>query len=303
MERPKIGLALGAGGTRGTAHIGVLKVLHEAGVAIDCVAGASVGALYGASYCLGRPPHLMERAALATNSRDVLAFFRGRLRIGPHNPVAERFYRVLRGVDFEDLKIPFAVVASDVLRRQPAVIRQGSVLEAVQASIAIPVLARAVRIGDRYFLDGGMWEPAPVGAVRALGADHVIAVVLGEPSVLTGWRHRWAERVLNAFDGHWKRSHPGLLTPFLFMLHTAVDEPAPMAPAEVVIRPAVDHLNPNSPFHLELAMQRGEEAARAALPEIEALLHGGTKARRPVRARSPRRPPAQLSGRLSKDPE
>src|SRR3989337_3961644 len=113
MSRPKIGLALGAGGTRGSAHIGVLKVLHEAGVPVDCVAGASVGSLYGASYCLGRPPHLMERGALATNARDVLAFFRGRLRIGPHNRVAERFYRLLPDVRFEDLSIPFAVVASE----------------------------------------------------------------------------------------------------------------------------------------------------------------------------------------------
>ena len=282
MDRPKIGLALGAGGTRGSAHIGVLKVLHEAGVPIDCVAGASVGALYGASYCLGRPPHLMERAALATNSRDVLAFFRGRLRIGPYNRVAERFYRVLRGVTFEDLKVPFAVVASDVLGREPVVIRQGSVLEAVQASIAIPLLARPVRIGDRYFLDGGMWEPAPVKAARELGADHVIAVVLGEPGILTGWRRRWAERVLHRFEGHWRRRQPGLLTPFLFMLYTAVDEPAAMAPAEVVIRPAVDHLNPNSPFHVELALRLGEEAARAALPDIERLLGGRKGVRRAV---------------------
>src|SRR3989337_776646 len=148
MARPKIGLALGAGGTRGTAHIGVLKVLDEAGVPIDCVAGASVGSLYGASYCLGRLPHLMERGALATRSRDVFAFFRGRLRIGPDNPVAERFYRGLRDVRFEDLQIPFAVVASDVLRREPVVIREGSVLEAVQASIAIPILARPVRRGE-----------------------------------------------------------------------------------------------------------------------------------------------------------
>src|SRR3970040_1903668 len=113
MERSKIGLALGAGGTRGTAHIGVLKVLQEASVPIDFVAGASVGALYGASYCLGRPPHLMERAALATNSRDVLAFFRGRLRIGPHNRGAERFYRLLRDGRLEDLSIPFARGALD----------------------------------------------------------------------------------------------------------------------------------------------------------------------------------------------
>jgi NTE family protein len=283
MGRPKIGLALGAGGMRGTAHIGVLKVLCEAGIPIDCVVGASAGALYGVSYCMGRPPHLIERNALATSPREIAAFFRNRLRIGPHNTVGGRFNRLLADATFEDMQTPFAVVASDVLRREPVVIRQGSVLKAVQASIAIPMLARPVKIGNRYFLDGGMWESAPVAATREMGADIVIAVVLGEPGGLRGRRRRWGRRLLALLNGHWNRSRPGLLTSALFMLHTRVNVPPPSVPAEVVIRPDVDGLNPNSPFNVEVALRRGEEAARAALPQIERLLAARSKAGRRLR--------------------
>ena len=162
----RVGLALGAGGTKGSAHVGVLKVLSEAGVPIDCIAGASIGALYGAPFALGHDPQEIEHNIRRTSPRDVLRFFRHRLTIGPENPLGERFHRALDGVRFEDLEVPFAVVASDVLRREPVLIREGEVMPAVQASISLPVLARPVRWGDRYLVDGGYWESAPRARAR-----------------------------------------------------------------------------------------------------------------------------------------
>jgi len=282
VERPRVGLALGAGGTRGTAHVGVLKVLSEAGVPIDCLAGASIGALYGASFALGRDFERIERNIRRTSPRDVLRFFRHRLAIGAQSPLGERFHRALAGVRFEDLNIPFAVVASDVLRREPVVIREGEVLAAVQASISLPVLARPVRWGDRYLLDGGYWEPAPVSAVRALGADKVIAVVLGEPARpgrVSEKRRHLVRRLTALLDRYAARAGsagslrpPGLLASIAFYLYTRTDVPPSTAEADVVIRPRVAHLNANSPFHMQLSLRRGEEAARQALPRIEEML-------------------------------
>jgi NTE family protein len=257
----------------------VLKVLAEAGVPIDCVTGASIGALYGASFALGHDLQRVERNIRRTPPGDVLRFFRHRLAIGSQSPLGERFHRALGGVRFEDLKIPFAVVASDVLRREPVLIRDGDVLTAVQASISLPVLARPVRWGGRYLLDGGYWEPAPVSAARVLGAEKIIAVVLGEPPVLSERRRYWLRRLtalvercarLTGSDG--SRGPPGLLASATFYLHTRTNVPPTAAEGDVVIRPRVAHLNANSPFHMQLSLRRGEEAAREALPLIQEML-------------------------------
>jgi NTE family protein len=287
VARPRVGLALGAGGTKGTAHVGVLKVLSEAGVPIDRVAGASVGALYGASFALGHDLQRIERNIRRTSPRDVLRFFRHRLTIGPQNPLGERFYRALEGVRFEDLKTAFAVVASDVLRREPVLICEGEVLPAVQASISLPLLARPVRWDDRYLVDGGYWEPAPVSAARALGAEKVIAVVLGEPAVVSERRRALVRRLAAILEGlaRWtdrdgSQRPPGLLACATFYLYTRTEIPPATLDADLVIRPRVAHLNANSPFHMQLSLRRGEEAAREALPLIEEMLRERAPQRR-----------------------
>ncbi len=298
MSRPRVGLALGAGGTKGAAHIGVLNVLDQAGIPIDYIAGCSVGALYGASYALGRSAEAMKRAARKTKPRDIVAFFRSRLRIEPGSVVADRFYRVLNGVRFEDLKIPFAAVASDVITKEPVVLREGEVLPAVQASISIPLLAQPVEVNGRYLVDGGFWEVAPVGVAADMGADVVIAVVLGEATLLPSPLLPLARGLERALDLVTRSGRPpGLRAQAGFFLHTVVTTLPPVREAEVTIRPDVARLNANSPFQMRLALLRGEEAARAALPQIEELLagHGPTPsrkfARRPAtpKRRAPRR--------------
>jgi NTE family protein len=270
---------LGAGGTKGAAHVGVLRVLSEAGVPIDCVAGASIGALYGAPFALGHDPRDIERNIRRTSPRDVLRFFRHRLTIGPENPLGERFHTALAGVRFENLKIPLAVVASDVVRREPVLIREGEVLPAVQASISLPLLARPVRWGARYLVDGGYWESAPVSAARALGAERVIAVVLGDPVVVSERRRARLRRLAAILERQARRSGrdgrrkpPGLMACAAFLLYTMSDVRPATADADVIIRPGVAHLNANSPFHMRLSLRRGEEAARSALPLIEEML-------------------------------
>ena len=279
VGRRRIGLALGAGGTKGAAHVGAMKVLLEAGVPIDCIAGASIGALYGASFARGHEPQRIARNIRRTPSWDVLRFFRNRLSMGSRDTLGGRFRRTLEGIRFEDLKIPLAVVASDVVRREPVVIREGQVLPAVQASISLPVLARPVRLGGRYLVDGGYWEPAPVSATRAMGAEKVIAVVLGDATPVSGRLRSWVRQLTSIVNAAARRTGrdgsrrpPGLLASAAFYLYTRTEVPPASAEADVVIRPRVAHLNANSPFHMKLSLRRGEEAAREALPLIEDML-------------------------------
>ncbi len=271
-NRPRIGLALGAGGTKGTAHVGVLEVLHEAGIPIDLIAGASIGAAYGASYAAGRAPAQMKKDALATPARDVISFFIHRLKLAPTNPIGEAFYDLLRGLTFADLSIPFAAVASDLFQRGPVVLREGSVLKAVEASLAVPLMAAPVKWGDRYLLDGGFWEQTPVDVAAAMGAHKIIDVVLGDPIVLP--RQAWplVRRMVRALDGPARRCGPGMLASAVFLLFTLIYLPRSGRRADVSIRPDVVDISANSPFHMAVCMRRGEEAARAALPQIEALL-------------------------------
>jgi NTE family protein len=272
VRRPRIGLALGAGGTKGAAHAGVLKVLQEAGVPIDCVAGASAGALYAAGFAAGRPVERMVRGARRTSPHQVASFFWHGLSLRHDNPVARSYRRAFEGLHCERLGVPFAAVASDVEEVSPVLVREGDLLTALEASIAIPVLARPVPWEGRWLVDGGFWEPAPVSAAAALGADRIIAVELGDPFLLPHPLRplaRWlARRMRRLVRGR----SPGRLASLAFLLHVMSSLPARPRPADVTIRPEVARLNANSPFHMRRCLELGEKAARAALPRIEALL-------------------------------
>jgi len=268
---PRIGLALGAGGTKGSAHAGVLKVLDEAGVPIDFIAGSSIGAAYAASYAAGTTGREMVEDVLQTRPQDVFAFFRHRLKLTPDDPLACMLCGRLDDRDFVELRLPLTIVASDLFRRRPVVIRSGSVLRAVEASIAVPLLASPVRINGRYVVDGGFWEQAPVRVAASMGAEKVIEVILGDSIAMP--RRFWplARRLVRLLDSPIRRSGPGPAASALFLLYTLTYVPA-RSQADVSIRPDVVKISANSPFHLAEAMRRGEEAARAALPDIEALL-------------------------------
>ena len=144
-------------------------------------------------------------------------------------------------------------------------------LKAVEASIAVPLMASPVRINGRYVVDGGFWEHAPVRVAAAMGAEKIIEVILGDSIAMP--RRFWplARRLVRALDGPVRRSGPSLAASALFLLYTLTYVPAP-SHADVSIRPDIVKISANSPFHLTEAMKLGEEATRAALPQIEALL-------------------------------
>jgi NTE family protein len=271
MRTLRLGLALGAGGTKGAAHVGVMKVLEENGIHAEVVAGTSIGSLYGAAYAAGRSPGEMEAGIRTCPHRDVIAFFRHRLKIRHNNRLARRFYEALAGLQIERLPIAYAATASDIVDRCPVVIDHGPVIDAVEASIAIPFIARPVAHQGRYLLDGGFWESAPVDAAHHLGADVVVAVELGDPYTLPVPLHRPAAWVAERFRNlPLERTLAGLP----FTVHAVTREITPGRTADLVIRPQMRHVSGNSPFGMTRCLDAGIEAARAALPALKAILAG-----------------------------
>ena len=178
-KRLKIGLALGGGGPRGLAHIGVLKVLEENGIPIDYVAGASMGALIGAIYAAGVEMERLEEIALNMDLKQtalMLAPTIARSGLIEGRRVREFIKSFVGDANIEELKIPFAAVATDINTGEEMVIDRGSVAEAVRASISVPGVFTPVRLGERFLVDGGLVNPVPVSVVREMGAEVVIAV-------------------------------------------------------------------------------------------------------------------------------
>lgn len=177
--RPQLGLALGGGAAKGWAHIGVLRKLTEIGIEPDVIAGTSIGSIVGAAYL---SDHLDEIEDWVTHLSwaDVVAMLDIKLSGGliRGEKVINRLHPYLGDLTFEDLKKPFAAVAADLETGSEIWLREGGVLEAIRASIAIPPLFSPVKQKQRWLVDGGLVNPVPVSLCRAMGADIVIAVDL-----------------------------------------------------------------------------------------------------------------------------
>ncbi len=179
--RPRVGLALGGGGARGFAEIGVIRALEREKVPIDVVAGTSVGSLIGALYAdTGRSLDL-EFTALSVENEDLfdykaLAILSGGFVKGER--LEEFLGAKLRHREIEKLALPFAAVATDLRTGATAVFDRGPVARAVHASAAIPGVFVPVTIDGRIYVDGGVTDPVPADAARKLGAQVVIAVAI-----------------------------------------------------------------------------------------------------------------------------
>lgn len=178
---PHLGLALGGGGVLGAAHVGVLQVLHERGIRPTVVAGTSAGAVIGASYAVGIDPYSLEDMVINADWHDF-----GRLSFAPGlglldtDALKENITRVAGKRAIEDLDVRFGAVATDLGTRDSVVLTEGSVADAVAASISVPGLFRPVKIDGRTLMDGGLTQNLPLEAAFDLGATHVIGVRLAE---------------------------------------------------------------------------------------------------------------------------
>jgi NTE family protein len=179
--RPKVGLALAGGFARGIAHIGVLRVLRDAGIHVDAVAGTSVGALIGAAYCAGTPLEEMERIGAATSFTDFGRWTPSWLGLATNQRLEKYLARLTPAKNFEDLVTPLAIAATDINAGITIYYTRGPLLPPLRGSCAYPGLFVPIQFEDRTLVDGFLTSPVPVEGVSLLGVDVVIAVYL-EPS-------------------------------------------------------------------------------------------------------------------------
>ncbi|HXL05096.1 MAG TPA: patatin-like phospholipase family protein [Bacillota bacterium] len=256
-----IGLALGSGSARGLAHIGVLKVLEREQIPINAISGSSMGALIGGLYAAGMPLRELESIALKVTRRAVLAHIdpipslKG-LVLG--KKIEEMLRSFIGNKDFSELRIPMAIVATDILTGEELVLKdKGDVVNAIRASISVPVVFVPVRAGDRILVDGGVVNPVPVDAVTLLDPRAIPVAV----SVIPKVEHKQAERpttvdiLLNTFD---------------IMQHKLYE--ANKSLAKIVIEPNVSFASGIEFWKAGQIIECGEQAARDRIPAIRRAL-------------------------------
>ena len=255
----KIGLALGSGGPRGLAHVGVLKVLLSHGIQPDIIAGTRIGALIGGAYATLGSIEEVELLAYSADMKAVLsALFDPSLRTGIiKGQKATQFLREKIGdADIASLSPTFFAVATDISTGEPVVFDRGSLVDAIRASVSIPLMFQPVNVGGRLLADGGLTQVVPVKVAHEHGADVVIAVNLNA---------RLAEPLLP--DQRW----PGVLRrvagqSIAVLQYNLARENC--RDADIVIAPDVYGIGWDSFWKPAPVIEGGEQATLAMLPRI-----------------------------------
>jgi len=272
QRKPRIGIALGAGSARGWAHIGVLQALLEAGIAPEMVCGTSIGALVGAVYADDRLTDL-ERWVSSLTWRKVVGYFD--LAFSSGILKGNRLFDFLRGnlLDkrVEELKRPFAAVATDLANGHEVWLREGPVADAVRASIAMPGLFTPWPSDERLLVDGALVNPVPVSLARAMGADFVIAVDLS--SNLVG-------RYIRTAKSGKRPKGPSMIevmTTSLDIMSVRITRSRLAGePADVIVQPRLGDLGLLEYHRGAEAIAEGRAAAELAIPHIRLLLEDFT---------------------------
>jgi len=175
---PKIALVLGGGSSRGFAHVGVIRVLEQEKIPIHMIVGTSVGSLIGALYASDPNSFNLEWLSFSIEKDDIFDYSVIYSKMGPvQGERLEKFIQTkVRAKTFEQMKIPFYAVATDLNEGNTWVFEKGSVAKAVRASCSIPGVFQPLELGGRMYVDGGVTDNLPVDVARAKGADIIIAV-------------------------------------------------------------------------------------------------------------------------------
>jgi NTE family protein len=287
-RRKRIGLALGGGGARGLAHIGVLRAFEEESIPIDVIAGTSIGALVGGAFASGisssemselvdsflESPTFQDSALKSIKevqeskrlslTQKIQAFFKNRIilaqamfRLGILH--AEDFQAMidyfLPDIDVEELKIPFAAMATDLISGYPVAISHGSLRKAVMASCAVPGAVPPVGDDGKLLSDGGIVTLVPTSIVRQMGSEFVVAVTVGS-EIETN------EKMKTAMDVYVRATN-------IMGFHL---EQGDLKDADAVIRPEVGDLHWTDFLLAKDLIMEGEKAARESMPAIKKAL-------------------------------
>lgn len=176
-------LVLSSGGARGCAHIGAIKVLEQSGFKITSVAGTSMGALVGGIYATGQLQQFEEWIS-SLDITEVLRltdFSISKKGLVKGKKVIDNIKKIVPERNIEDLSVPFCAVATDIINGTEALFTEGNLFEAIRASISIPTVFQPLKIGNRYFVDGGLTNPIPVNRVRRYDGDLLVVVNVNAP--------------------------------------------------------------------------------------------------------------------------
>ncbi len=294
IARCRVGLALSSGSAKGLAHIGVIQVLEENGIEIDCIAGASMGAYVGAVWAFGLDGERLEKFARETEGKwgfirllDPMLFpRRGFLRT---RKAAARLSHHIDDAHFSELIRPLRIVATHLDTLERVVFSSGNVAAAVEASIAIPGVCVPVTIDGETYIDGGIADPLPVDVLAEMGIEHIIAVnVIPPPERIRYWldarrelngRERQRKGIGRFVNAHLNYGASGNIIDTMMRAingaQTRVAE-ASARDADIVLRPlsgeAVWHDFSNPKKHIAL----GRSVAEAQLPELKSLTRNRT---------------------------
>jgi NTE family protein len=272
-----LGLVLGGGGARGLAHIGVLKVLEEAGIPVGCLCGTSMGGVIAAGYAAGLSPAELETQAIRMSRKrelvrlvDITPPRRGLLA----GSQVRAFLSSLIGehLTFADLRCPLALCAVDLVTARPVALCEGRLMPAVVATMSIPGLFPPVQMGESRLVDGGVLNNLPVDLARQMCADVVLAVdVQFNPLNELPWQDLPEKH-------HFPVPTPGFFQDLyraeLIMIAELTQARLLLTPPDLLVRPAIP---PDVTLFLGFLrapeiIQAGEQAAREALPQIVSLL-------------------------------
>src|SRR5713226_7078898 len=254
-ERPRVGLALAGGFARGIAHIGVLRVLGEAGIPVDCIAGTSVGALIAVGYCSGASLDAMAEVGAATSFTDFGRWTPSWLGLATNQRMEKYLARFTPVKTFEELQTPLAIATTDISAGVSVYYSHGPIVPPLRASCAYPGLFVPIQFEGRTLVDGFLTAPVPVEGAMLLGADIVIAIYL-EAGNLEDPRTA-ADVISRSFN--------------IIQRHGEI---AWRQQADVIIEPDVKPFVWDDFTRTNELVAVGEAAVQAALPEIKALLTG-----------------------------
>ncbi len=250
----KIALVLGAGSSKGFAHIGVLKILESNKIPIHMIVGTSVGSVIGSLYAYGYNAFELQKLSFSIEKGDIVdlaipdnGFIKG-------EKLEEFINKTLKNTPIGKLKIPFYAVATDIQSGQEVVFGRGNTGQAVRASCSIPGVFRPVKIGDKMYVDGGVVSPVAVDVARRFGADIVIAVDIST-QVEQALPGNTVETILQSLN-------------IMYSKLASVQ----VSKADVVIKPKVGHIGSADFSKRHEAILEGEKAALEALPKIKEIV-------------------------------
>ncbi len=250
----KIGLALGGGSARGYAHVGIIKALERHSIHPDYVAGCSMGALIGALYASGIHINRLEELAINVTPKQWMDLTISRKGIMSGKKLESIITTLTGGQNIEDMPIPFAAIAADVVSYKPYIFTKGPVSTAVRASTAIPAVFEPVYLNDKILVDGGFVDIVPADMLTEMGAGYTIAVDVGFSSV--------TYRPTNMVD---------ILLLSIDTLQKQLKQLKKIK-ADVIIRPDLSGIRPNQFDRAKDCIEIGEDAAEKILSQGEIAL-------------------------------